>query len=71
MKIDSFFNKSSGDGSLIDLTSKKRSAEEALVVEVSATKEARKGRHVSLAKVKDWGPFVGYKTEIIDGVQQV
>ena len=71
MKIDSCF-KSSGDGPMIDLTSKKRSAEEAQVGEVSATKEARKGQQVSLAKVKDWGyPFVGYKTEIIDGVEQV
>ena len=57
MKMDSFF-KYSGDGPLIDLASKKRSAEGGQVVEVSATKEARKRRQVSLAKVKDWGyPF--------------
>lgn len=67
----------SKDGSppgVIDLTKNgtvKRTATEA---DIGKLPESKKGKPktVSLATVKGWGyPFLGYKSEIIDGTEQV
>ena len=67
----------SKDGSplrVIDLTDNgtvKRTATEADIGKLPETKKG-KSKTVSLATVKGWGyPFLGYKSELIDGTEQV
>ena len=56
---------------VIDLTKTKRTATEANIGKVPDSKRG-KPKTVSLATVKGWGyPFLGYKSEVIDGTEQV
>ena len=70
MDIAKYFTKSSDPVELtIKKSADKRTSSDAKVGDDSP---ARKGRTVSLARMKGWGnPRVEYSTEVIDGVEQV
>ena len=67
-------SKESSPPGVVDLTKTgtvKRTATEADIGKVSDNKRG-KPKTVSLATVKGWGyPFLGYKSEVIDGTEQV
>ena len=75
MSILHFVSRGSPSKELIDLTTTqqqvKRTATEANIGKLPDSKKG-KPKTVSLATVKGWGyPFLGYKSELIDGTEQV